>query len=1072
MKRLLTLAVGIIAAAVLAFGQQGPAATGFSEPDLGWLFLGNGPYTLKTTVEASPGSASFCLVKDTSLMSPNPEIVYSCDTEVGEGGSLNVPLGALEPGFYQVRLRDTLRWNIGVRPDEVLSPVDAKPDFDAFWEKTFAQLDSIPLKADWKELPEYSNGQRTCYEVRYESFGGAVSGGIISIPNAPGTYPVRLWYMGYGAQPIYFHPASSPGVIDFQISVRDQGIFADGKGKWIHRGLDSKENFYFRGAFCDVKRAIDFVATLEKADMSRMVALGDSQGGALSSIAAAVDPRIAALMIGAPFLGDYPDYHKIARWPWADFFDVADKEGIPREEVLDMLTYFDVKNFAPRITCPVLMFVGLQDRTCPPHTNFAIYNNLGTSDRHFVCLPRNGHDVWKTDVYRRRSSAFLSRFLAPAATDGTVIQSVKKIMEKGVTAVCVEGPYLYAGGMGSITVLDITDPRNPREAGRVDFPGAARQMVPYDGKLFVSARETGVWIFDISHPKAPKLISRYDGIELSTGIDAAGEAIFVGERMTGVEFVDGRDPRKAEHIRVIKTPESQTVFYSNGYLYSGEWYAGRVTIFDARDLSDIRLVKEIYLQGFGDGLWVSGNRLYASTGHHHRNHAPNLESGDGHGVEIWDVSHPEEPVFISRCEFDNFYISGIDYWLPRPSGDGRALYCGDVFNGLYVVDISDEFHPQIIHHWKPAPKHAVTSLALADGVAYVAVSDEGLYAMESDRCKPSPRDRGVLPKNPDARFSYPTPEDSHFTAWLPDRRGAVKSAAVYKDALFVGCGDAGLYTVKLDASGKPVTYRHLDIPFAGGVAVKDDLLFVSQGQAGLGVYRIGARLQLKPVGLIKEGLNPDKPSDHFSYWVSVPNDRYVVNSSRTGGYQFLALGGTSRRPTLAFRGQFSLNLNYNRYISERACPDGKLPYATRSGLVWIDLSDGTQVDAPVVFDGLKNSLTEGCTLFKDGNVLLARHTMDKTPYEHFLATVRPGEGEFVQCSNTGSAFNGIPRWESGDNVLICNFVQRSVSKIDAADLSDCKVLFQEATVGYPEPGLFWKGKCVVPCGFQGLLIEK
>lgn len=26
--------------------------------------------------------------------------------------------------------------------------------------------------------------------------------------------------------------------------------------------------------------------------------------------------------------------------------------------------------------------------------------------------------------------------------------------------------------------------------------------------------------------------------------------------------------------------------------------------------------------------------------------------------------------------------------------------------------------------------------------------------------------------------------------------------------------------------------------------------------------------------------------------------------------------------------------------------------------------------------------------------------------------------------------------------------------------------------GHPEPGLFWHGKAVVPCGYQGLLLEK
>ena len=654
-----------------------------------------------------------------------------------------------------------------------------------------------------------------------------------------------------------------------------------------------------------------------------------------------------------------------------------------------------------------------------------------------------------------------------------VIGNITKIMPRA-SAVCIDGNYLYVGGgKGVITVFDITNPKSPVQVGTTGFPGAARQMVAYNGKLFVTARETGVWIFNISNPAAPSLISRFDGVELSTGIDVAGDAIFVGERMTGVEFVDGRNPSKAEHVRIVKTPESQTVFYSNGYLYSGEWNTGQVSIFDARDFSDIRMVKQIDLQGFGDGLWVTGNRLYASTGHHHRNHAKRLQEGDGHGVEIWDVSNPEEPKFISRVEFDIFYLSGIDYWLPRPSGDGRTLFCGDVFNGLYVVDITDERHPEIIYRWTPEPKHAVTSLALADGVAFVAVSGEGLYAMESSRCKPSPRDRGVLPGNLDARYEYPTPEDSKFNAWLPEgRRGAAKSAVVYQDALFVGCGDAGLYTVKLDKKGKPYTFAQLDIPFACGVAVKGDLLFVGQGETGLGVYRIGKDLSLTRIDMIKEGLNPNDPSKQFSYWVSVPNDKYVANACRTAGYQFLAIGGTPEAPTFTLRRQYSLNLNYNRYISEKATPEGLLPYATRSGLVWIDLGSSEKIDKPVVFDGLKNGLTEGCTVYKDGKVLLTRHDKEGRHYQFYFALVNPGEADIIERSNVDKAFDGIPRWEGGDNVLVSNFVHKWISKVNTASFSDSKLIFQEKTLGYPEPGLFWNGKAVVPCGFQGLLIEK
>ena len=387
--------------------------SGSSVPDLGWLFTGRPPYTLETKVNAAPGPATLTLVTDLSLMADAPEIVLTKEVTVTPDSTLKVKLGKLDPGFYEVRLNDSIRWNIGVRPDEVVSPPDAQPDFDAFWARTLAELDAIPLEAVWTEIPLYSNEKRTCYEVRYPSLDGGVSGGIVSIPVAEGKYPVEIQYMGYGAPVYYFDPNAPAESIEFAVSIRDQGIFKEGQDRWIDRGLSSKETFYYRGAFSDAKRAVDFVASLDKADPSRIVARGESQGGALTFVAAALDSRIKAIAPAVPFLGDYPDYAKIVWWPVHEVFEQADAEGIDRDELFKMLSYFDVKNFAPRIHCPVYMAFGLQDPTCPPHTNFAIYNNVGTFDKHYFCVPTCGHAMWMETSWSDKRSAFLAHYLYP-----------------------------------------------------------------------------------------------------------------------------------------------------------------------------------------------------------------------------------------------------------------------------------------------------------------------------------------------------------------------------------------------------------------------------------------------------------------------------------------------------------------------------------------------------------------------------------------------------------------------------------------------------------------------------------
>jgi cephalosporin-C deacetylase len=60
--------------------------------------------------------------------------------------------------------------------------------------------------------------------------------------------------------------------------------------------------------------------------------------------------------------------------------------------VLDNLQYFDAKNFATNITCPVLMGIGLLDPYVPPNNSYTVYNNINAKKKLFV-FKDLGHEV-------------------------------------------------------------------------------------------------------------------------------------------------------------------------------------------------------------------------------------------------------------------------------------------------------------------------------------------------------------------------------------------------------------------------------------------------------------------------------------------------------------------------------------------------------------------------------------------------------------------------------------------------------------------------------------------------------
>ena len=162
----------------------------------------------------------------------------------------------------------------------------------------------------------------------------------------------------------------------------------------------------------DVVRAIDFVASREKADTSKIFAEGGSQGGAFTLVAASLDSRIKGIAPFVPFLSDFPDYFEIAPWPSAPVLEEAKRLGIGREDLFRTLSYFDVKNFTDRITCPVLMGFGLQDDVCPPHTNFAGYNHI-TSRKSYVTFPLAGHHVETEAGWWAARDSFFKKLISP-----------------------------------------------------------------------------------------------------------------------------------------------------------------------------------------------------------------------------------------------------------------------------------------------------------------------------------------------------------------------------------------------------------------------------------------------------------------------------------------------------------------------------------------------------------------------------------------------------------------------------------------------------------------------------------
>lgn len=387
----------------------------FMFEDNSGIFEGDGPHKLQVKVDAVK-NMNVSIELEISTDFGEPVLTVS---KPAENGVTDFEID-LDPGFYRAVLyavkngvkSEIARTNIGVNPQQIISEQDKQPDFDSFWAETLAELAEVDVQPQFTLLKEHSNDVRQAYRVEMKSFGDETVSGLLYVPVADGKYPAMISYMGYGSEVWYADPSSNPQMIEFMLCVRNQAFNRKPgeKDDWCARGIADKDTYYYRGAFADAVRAIDFVCSLEKTDVDRVFAAGESQGGALTLAAASLDGRLKAIAPSAPFLCDYPDYFRLAGWPGDPIEAAAKEAGMSEEEMFKVLSYFDIKNFTDRIQCPVIMAIGLQDDVCPPHTNFAGYNHIRT-EKSWICYPEAFHNVWQQEGWPIAKEDFFEKYI-------------------------------------------------------------------------------------------------------------------------------------------------------------------------------------------------------------------------------------------------------------------------------------------------------------------------------------------------------------------------------------------------------------------------------------------------------------------------------------------------------------------------------------------------------------------------------------------------------------------------------------------------------------------------------------
>lgn len=364
-----------------------------------------------------------------------PFIVAEAQGGISYIWKMQVDRKLLRPGFYDIQVQADIGngrtvggcCTFGYDVENMCAEVMRPGDFDAFWETSLKRLDDLELNALCGEKTVYTAGQIDdynlakaslvgdydpaghkyetveSYEVSFDSVGGVRIHGwfakpvteekcraMLVLPGAGFNHrsrPLEHARHGYAALDIQVHGQELDGAPHepTQVSI-DFGDTAWG------------QKHYYNDIYLHCVQAVNYLCSRGDIDDRHIVTVGGSQGGRLSLTTAALDSRVSAVVAGIVHYANRPYLH------WAEERNRLAEDGCGQPftagegKACESDLYYDVVNFASRITCPVFLNGGLIDRISPPEGVEAIYRALGGRENRLLWMANMGHDwSWRFD---------------------------------------------------------------------------------------------------------------------------------------------------------------------------------------------------------------------------------------------------------------------------------------------------------------------------------------------------------------------------------------------------------------------------------------------------------------------------------------------------------------------------------------------------------------------------------------------------------------------------------------------------------------------------------------------------
>jgi len=213
------------------------------------------------------------------------------------------------------------------------------------------------------------------------------------------------------------------------------------------------------------------------------------------------------------------------------------------------------------------------------------------------------------------------------------------------------GGLLYVADYRGLTILDITDLKNPELLGEIQTPGEARSVAIYKKFALIADGSNGVQTIHVEYPDLPTLSTVFNtGAADARKLYLKDKQLFVATDKE-LLILNASNPRNLKKVNKREIPGNfMDVFVLGDHAYLADYEKGLVIVDISRAQRPV--IKSVCkTPGYPRGVWVSGNYAYIAD----------YEKG----LQVVNIKNSETPFLAGSYE---------------TSGDARGVF----FLGKYA----------------------------------------------------------------------------------------------------------------------------------------------------------------------------------------------------------------------------------------------------------------------------------------------------------------------------------------------------------------------------------------------------